>query len=57
MFGIAIDESTAIIVYPDETFEVIGNNQVLVYDPTSANNIREDKNGNLGIANMRFKFL
>ena len=57
LFGIAIDESTGIIVYPDETFEVIGSNQVLVYDPTSGKNIREDKNGNLGITNMRLQVL
>jgi cyanophycinase len=57
LFGIAIDESTAIIVYPDDTFEVFGNNQVLVYDPTSGKNIREDKNGNLGITNMRLQVL
>ena len=57
LFGIAIDESTAIIVFPDETFEVIGSNQVLVYDPTSGKNIREDKNGNLGITNMRLQVL
>lgn len=57
LFGIAIDESTGIIVYSDETFEVIGSNQVLVYDPTSGNNIREDKNGNLGITNMRLQVL
>lgn len=57
LFGIAIDESTAIIVYPDETFEVIGNNQVLVYDPTSGKDIREDRNGNLGITDMRLQVL
>jgi cyanophycinase len=57
LFGIAIDESTGIVVYPDETFEVIGNNQVLVYDPTSGKNIREDKNGNLGISNMKLQVL
>lgn len=57
LFGIAIDESTGIIVYPDETFEVIGNNQVLIYDPTSAKDIREDKNGNLGITDMRLHVL
>ena len=57
LFGIAIDESTGIIVFPDETFEVIGNNQVLVYDPTSGKDIREDKNGNLGISNMRLQVL
>lgn len=52
LLGVAIDESTAIIVYPNDTFEVIGNNQVLVFDPTSSTGIREDKNGNLGISNM-----
>ncbi|MDY0082065.1 MAG: cyanophycinase [Ignavibacteriaceae bacterium] len=57
LLGIAIDESTAIIVYPDETFEVAGNNQVLVYDPTSATNIREDFKGNLGISNMKLHIL
>jgi len=57
LFGIAIDESTAIIVFPDETFEVIGSYQVLVYDPIDGNNIREDKNGNLGISDMRLQVL
>ncbi|MGQ9799716.1 MAG: cyanophycinase [Ignavibacterium sp.] len=57
LLGIAIDESTAIVVNPDETFEVIGNNQVLVYDPTEAKNIREDKNGNLGITGMKMHLL
>ena len=57
LFGIAIDESTGIIVYPNETFEVIGNNQVLVYDPTDGKNIREDKHGNLGITDMKLNVL
>ena len=57
LFGIAIDESTAIIVYPDETFEVLGSYQVLVYDPIDGNNIREDKNGNLGISDMKLHVL
>lgn len=57
LFGIAIDESTAIIVYPDETFEVIGSYQVLVYDPIDGKNIREDKNGNLGISDMKLQVL
>ncbi len=57
LLGIAIDESTGIVVNPDETFEVIGNNQVLVYDPTEAKNIRTDKNGNLGITEMKMHLL
>jgi cyanophycinase len=57
LIGVAIDESTAIIVYPDDTFEVLGSNQVLVYDPTNSDNIREDKNGNLGISDMKLHVL
>ncbi len=57
LFGIAIDESTGIIVYPDETFEVLGSYQVLVYDPIDGNNIREDKSGNLGISDMKLHVL
>lgn len=57
LLGIAIDEATAIVVYPDDTFEVIGRNQVLVYDPTEAKNIREGKNGNLGITGMKMHLL
>lgn len=57
LLGVAIDESTSIIVYPDDTFEVFGNNQVLVYDPTNANDIREDKKGKLGISNMKLHVL
>lgn len=36
LLGIGIDESTAIIVKPDETFEVIGERNVIVYDATRA---------------------
>ncbi|OGU35300.1 MAG: cyanophycinase [Ignavibacteria bacterium GWB2_35_6b] len=57
LIGVAIDESTSIIVYPDDTFEVLGSYQVLVYDPTNSNNIREDKNGNLGISDMKLHVL
>lgn len=57
LLGIAIDESTAIIVNPDETFEVLGNNQVLIYDPTESKNIRQDKRGNLGITDMKMHLL
>jgi cyanophycinase len=57
LLGVAIDESTSIIVYPDDTFEVFGSNQVLVYDATNAANIREDFKGNLGISNMKLQVL
>lgn len=36
LLGIGIDESTAIIVNPDQTFEVIGDQNVVVYDATGA---------------------
>ena len=39
MFGIGIDESTAIIVKPDETFEVFGERNVVVVDPADVKNI------------------
>lgn len=57
LFGIAIDESTSIIVNPDSTFEVLGDNQVLVYDPTSAADIRDNGAGRLGISNMKLHVL
>lgn len=36
LLGIGIDESTAIIVNPDQTIEVIGEQNVVVYDATEA---------------------
>ncbi len=57
LVGIAIDEATAIIFRTDETFEVFGENQVLVIDPTVSENVRVDKNGNLGITNMKMHLL
>lgn len=42
VLGIGIDESTAIFVHPDDTFEVIGKNQVVIYDASEA------KTGNNG---------
>jgi len=40
LLGIGIDEETAIIVKPDNTFEVMGNRTVLIIDPTNAINIK-----------------
>ncbi len=36
LLGVGIDESTAIIVEPDEIFEVVGERNVIVYDATQA---------------------
>lgn len=57
LLGIAIDESTAIVVNPNNTFNVIGRNQVIVFDPTESKNIRADKANNLGITDMKLHIL
>lgn len=57
LLGVAIDESTSIIVNPDETFDVYGTNQVLVYDPTKSTDIRDNGKGHLGISNMKLDVL
>jgi len=57
LLGIAIDEATAIILNPDDTFEVFGENQVIVFDPTESENVRVDKNDNLGINNLKMHLL
>jgi cyanophycinase len=57
LIGIGIDESTAIIVKPDQTFEVLGENTVLVYDPTDAKNVSLDRNGNLSASNIQMSIL
>ncbi len=36
LLGVAIDESTAVLVRPDGTFEVVGAKQVVIYDPANA---------------------
>jgi cyanophycinase len=57
LLGIAIDEATAIILNPDDTFEVFGENQVILFDPTESENVRVDKNDNLGINNLKIHLL
>ncbi|MFO7526037.1 MAG: cyanophycinase [Ignavibacteriaceae bacterium] len=55
--GIAIDEATSIIVYPDDTIEVLGESQVLILDACNAKNIRADRNGNLRADNIKMHLL
>ena len=57
LVGIGIDESTAIVVDPDQTFEVLGESAVLVTDARSATHIRADRNGNLSVADTRVHLL
>jgi len=52
LLGIGIDESTAIIVDNDLEFQVVGEGQVIVFDPTQCKQLNVDKNGNLGAGNM-----
>jgi cyanophycinase len=52
LVGIGIDESTAIIVDKNLDFEVTGEGQVIVFDPSNSGEIVTDKNGNLGAGNI-----
>ncbi len=57
LLGIGIDEATAIIVKPDQAFEVLGENTVLVYDAAKVTGISADANGNLSAANLKMHIL
>jgi cyanophycinase len=57
LLGIGIDESTSIIVNPYEQFEVLGENQVIVFDASECSEIHQDKNGNLGADNLKMHIL
>lgn len=57
LLGIAIDEATSIVVYPEEIFEVLGESQVLVLDAEEVKDIRTDKNGNLRGDNIKMHLL
>ncbi len=50
--GIGIDEATAIIVRPNNTFEVFGENTVLIFDATKTKKITTDKNNNLSASDL-----
>jgi cyanophycinase len=52
LLGVGIDEATAILVDPDDTFEVMGAATVIVYDATHATDIKADAKGNLSAAGM-----
>ena len=57
MPGIGIDESTAIIVKADNSFEVIGDRTVMVFEPQECSTIRTDTSGNLAADNITLKIL
>lgn len=50
--GIGIDESTALLVNPDGTFEVLGEGTVMVFDGRTTKAIHTDSRGNLAARNV-----
>ncbi|MBU1099626.1 MAG: cyanophycinase [Bacteroidetes bacterium] len=57
LLGIGIDESTAIIVNPDSTFEVAGERTVLIFNATDAKDIRTNKEGLLSASGIKLDIL
>ncbi len=57
LLGIGIDESTAILVNPDDTFEVLGESQVIIYNPLNAVDIKTNAAGKLSVNNMEMNIL
>ena len=57
LLGIAIDESTAIVVYPNNTFDVIGESQVVIYDANEADHIKSNEKGKYSVNNLKMNIL
>ncbi len=57
LLGIGIDESTAIIVKPNKTFEVLGESLVNVFNASKAKNISLDKNSNQAVKDISMSLL
>ncbi len=57
LLGIGIDESTAILVNPDDTFEVLGESEVLIYNPLHAADIQSNEAGKYSVKNMEMSIL
>ena len=57
LLGVGIDESTAVVVGPDQTFEVVGNQTVLVVDARHAGAVHEDPRKHLGATDLRIHIL
>ncbi|MDR2147455.1 MAG: cyanophycinase [Tannerella sp.] len=57
MPGIGIDESTAIIVSGDGSFEVAGHRSVMVFEPQSTTPPRSDADGNMSSDGILLKIL
>ena len=57
LLGIGIDESTSILVKPDNTFEVLGEREVIVYDASESKDINVNPLGLLSASNMKMHIL
>jgi cyanophycinase len=57
LVGVGIDEATAIVVSRGETFRVVGNSSVIVYDATKASGIRTSPTGYLSGHNLTMHVL
>ena len=57
LLGVGIDESTAIVVSAGQTFEVVGNQTVLVVDARHASAVREDPRQHLGATDLKLHLL
>ncbi len=55
--GIGIDESTAILYYPDNTFKVVGEGSVVIYDTRSSQLQPFSDDGKLCIENIKLTVL
>jgi cyanophycinase len=57
LVGVGIDESTGIQVNPDDTFEVLGEGTVVVFDARKAKTIHVDKHQNLAGRDIQMHIL
>jgi cyanophycinase len=57
LLGIGIDESTAILVNPDNTFEVLGESEVIIYNPLNAEGIKTNDAGKYSVNKMEMNIL
>lgn len=57
LVGVGIDESTGIIVKPDNTFEVFGGRTVVIIDPSNVKSIRVNEEGLLSAQDLKFHIL
>jgi cyanophycinase len=55
--GIGIDESTAVIIYPDDILEVLGESQVLVFDASNSSKVKTNENNQLSASGVILSIL